>query len=59
MNVAEYKRRYEGQDDAAPGWDAIDSRLRVAYPGQEPKHWGTRRSTTTKKPLAANTADLI
>jgi len=41
MDLAEYKRRYEHQDDAAPGWDAIDSRLRVVYSGQEPKHWGT------------------
>ena len=41
MDLAEYKRRYGGQGDAAPGWDAIDSRLRAVYPAQEPKHWGT------------------
>lgn len=41
MDLAEYRRRYEDQDDAAPGWDAIDSRVEPVYPGQEPKHWGT------------------
>lgn len=40
MELAEYKRRY-GNQDATPGWDAIDARLRELYPGQEPKHWGT------------------
>jgi hypothetical protein len=41
MDIVEYKRRYGGQDAAAPGWDAIDSRLHAIYLGQEPKHWGT------------------
>ncbi len=41
MELAEYKRRYEDQDDAAPGWDAINSRLAEVYHEQEPKHWGT------------------
>jgi hypothetical protein len=41
MNLAEYKRQYEGRDDAAPGWDAIELRLREVYGTQEPKHWGT------------------
>ena len=41
MDLAEYKRRYGSRDDAAPGWDAIDSRVHAIYPGQEPKHWGT------------------
>jgi hypothetical protein len=40
MDLAEYKRRYGG-GDAAPGWDAIDARLREVYGTQEPKHWGT------------------
>lgn len=40
MERAEYKRLYEGKD-AAPGWDAIDGRLREVYGSQEPKHWGT------------------
>jgi hypothetical protein len=40
MDLAEYKRRYGGED-SAPGWDAIDSRVHAIYPGQEPKHWGT------------------
>lgn len=41
MELAEYKRLYDGQDDAAPGWDAIQQRLDDIYHGQEPKHWGT------------------
>ncbi len=41
MDIAEYKRLYEGIDDAAPGWDAIDVQLVDLYRGQEPKHWGT------------------
>lgn len=40
MELAEYKRQYEGQD-ASPGWDAIDARLAGVYGSQEPKHWGT------------------
>lgn len=40
MDLAEYKRQYEGQD-ATPGWDAIDTRLAGIYGSQEPKHWGT------------------
>lgn len=41
MNLEEYRNRYRDQDDAAPGWDAIDSRLTPVYGSQEPKHWGT------------------
>jgi len=41
MDLAEYKRRFGKQDDSAPGWDAIDSRLKPVYGSQEPKHWGT------------------
>jgi Suppressor of fused protein (SUFU) len=41
MDLAEYRRRYGGQDAAAPGWDAIDARLDEIYPRQKPKHWGT------------------
>src|SRR4051794_18823621 len=37
----EYERLYGGRDDAAPGWDAIDSRLRQVYKDQAPRHWGT------------------
>ncbi len=40
MDLTEYKRRYQDKD-AAPGWDAIDARLKEVYPEQEPKHWGT------------------
>jgi hypothetical protein len=31
----------EIEDDAAPGWDAIDAALRRIYPGVEPLHYGT------------------
>lgn len=41
MDIDEYRRHYGDQDDAAPGWDAIDSQLADIYRGQEPKHWGT------------------
>jgi hypothetical protein len=41
MDLEEYRRQYGGKDDAAPGWDAIDARLREVYGEQEPKHWGT------------------
>jgi hypothetical protein len=41
VNIAEYKRRFGGRDDAAPGWDAIDDRLREVYGDQEPRHWGS------------------
>jgi len=41
MDLAEYKQQYGNRDDAAPGWDAIDSRLKEVYGSQEPKHWGT------------------
>jgi hypothetical protein len=40
MDLAQYKQQYEGKD-AAPGWDAIDARLKETYGLQEPKHWGT------------------
>ncbi|HEY1174294.1 MAG TPA: suppressor of fused domain protein [Verrucomicrobiae bacterium] len=40
MTLEEYRRTYTA-DDAAPGWDAIDARLRPIYPGIEPQHWGT------------------
>lgn len=41
MKLAEYKSLYGGQDDASPGWDAINSQLKPVYGDQEPKHWGT------------------
>jgi Suppressor of fused protein (SUFU) len=40
VDIAEYKRLYEGRD-ATPGWDAIDARLREVYGDQEPQHWGS------------------
>lgn len=40
MDLAQYKHSYEGKD-AAPGWDAINARLKEVYGAQEPKHWGT------------------
>lgn len=40
MDIAEYRRRYKS-GDAAPGWDAIDARLREVYGDLQPKHWGS------------------
>jgi hypothetical protein len=40
VDIAEYKRLYEGRD-ATPGWDAIDARFREVYGDQEPQHWGS------------------
>jgi hypothetical protein len=41
MQLDEYKQTYGEDDESTPGWDAIDSRFNVAYPDQEPLHWGT------------------
>lgn len=42
MDLTEYRKLYGGDDsDAAPGWDAIDSRLKAVYDSQEARHWGT------------------
>lgn len=41
MDIAQYKHLYGSAEDAAPGWDAIDKRLKEVYGGQEPKHYGT------------------
>src|SRR6478609_4713997 len=41
MDVEEYRSLYGGIDDAAPGWDALDERLKEVYGDQEPQHWGT------------------
>lgn len=41
MNLEQYKHQYGNQDDAAPGWDAIDAQLGRVYGDQKPKHWGT------------------
>ncbi len=41
MDLAEYQRRCGNQEAAAPGWEAINSRLKPVYGEQEPKHWGT------------------
>ena len=40
MDLETYKQMFRGED-AAPGWGAIDSRLKETYGDQEPKHWGT------------------
>ncbi|RDH41783.1 suppressor of fused domain protein [Zooshikella ganghwensis] len=40
MELEEYKSSFNSED-AAPGWDAIDSVLKQVYAEQEPKHWGT------------------
>ena len=39
MQLDEYKRLFSKED--APGWNAIDSRVKSIYPNQEPMHWGT------------------
>lgn len=41
ISLKDYQRLYGSSDDAAPGWDAIDARLKQAYGNQEPLHWGT------------------
>jgi hypothetical protein len=42
MDLTEYRKLYGGDDaDVAPGWEAIDSRLKEVYGSQEPRHWGT------------------
>jgi suppressor of fused protein SUFU len=40
MNVSQYRELYD-TENAAPGWDAIDSRLKEVYGSQEPRHWAT------------------
>ncbi len=41
MNVTEYRKLYGGDSEAAPVWDAIDSRLKEVYGSPVPRHWGT------------------
>lgn len=41
MNLDEYKKRMEEQDDWAPGWEAIDQEFEKMYPSQTPAHYGT------------------
>ncbi|WP_423371702.1 suppressor of fused domain protein [Burkholderia sp. LMG 32019] len=41
MTDATHDEQGGADDDAAPGWDAIDGALARLYPGQEPKHYGT------------------
>ena len=40
MNLEEYKAKY-ADDEAAPGWEAIDEALSKIYGDQEPRHYGT------------------
>jgi len=41
MDLETYKKLYDN-DEAAPGWDAIDGRLAVVYGDRNPDgHWGT------------------
>ncbi len=40
MDLASYQALYK-DNDAAPGWDAIDRALEGLYPNQRPKHYGT------------------
>jgi len=39
MNLDEYKRTFGNQENATPGWAAIDIALENLYPDQNPKHW--------------------
>jgi Suppressor of fused protein (SUFU) len=39
MNIDEYRRKYQSNNDFGPGWDAINQRVREIYPTQEPQHW--------------------
>jgi hypothetical protein len=39
MDLNEYRRRYQSNDDVGPGWSAIDERVLAVYPNQEPQHW--------------------
>lgn len=45
MDLEQYRQRYGSADpsenDASPGWDAIESELRRVHGEQTPKHWGT------------------
>lgn len=41
MDLNQYRELYDAESGDAPGWDAIDSRLREVYGSQEPRHWGT------------------
>ena len=41
MNIDQYKQLYSNIVDSAPGWKAIDRRLREVYGDQKPSHWGT------------------
>lgn len=40
MDIETYKRTFAA-DDSAPGWEAIDARLKEFYGDQEPRHLGT------------------
>ena len=40
MEITEYRALFADQD-AAPGWDAIDGALAGLYGEQQPMHWGT------------------
>ena len=41
MNLSQYRELYHADSSVAPGWEAIDSRLKEVYGSQEPRHWGT------------------
>lgn len=40
MDINQYRELYDAED-AAPGWDAIDSQLEKVYGSKEPRHWAT------------------
>src|SRR4051794_40152582 len=41
VNIVEYRDLYGSSEDAAPGWDALEGRLKQVYGEQEPRHWST------------------
>lgn len=40
LTQEEYKKQFS-EEDATPGWEAIDDALNKIYPAQEPRHYGT------------------
>jgi Suppressor of fused protein (SUFU) len=43
MDLGEYKKRYETNNDVGPGWDAIDQELERLYRAQKPVHYASKQ----------------
>ncbi len=41
MNLEEFRKKAEEQEDWAPGWDALDEAFNTLYKDQEPRHYPT------------------